>query len=211
MLILSEGGFTSLAHDELLKSIKRSIENGKRTFLFVPEQQTLTAEKEMCDCLDPSTVRYFEVTNFTRFTNTAFRTLGGISGEYITGAGRALVMWSVLTELSPMLNMTRGSHNVSAGVVSKALAAVNELQSLGIKPDEISTAEAALESTDVRLKAKLSDISLIYALYKNKLLEKFSDMTEDIKGLSQKLTQHPEYLENTDVYIEGFTSFTEGQ
>ena len=211
MLILSEGGFTSLAHDELLKSIKRSIENGKRTFLFVPEQQTLTAEKEMCDCLDPSTVRYFEVTNFTRFTNTAFRTLGGISGEYITGAGRALVMWSVLTELSPMLNMTRGSHNVSAGVVSKALAAVNELQSLGIKPDEISTAEASLESTDVRLKAKLSDISLIYALYKNKLLEKFSDMTEDIKGLSQKLTQHPEYLENTDVYIEGFTSFTEGQ
>ncbi len=211
MLILSEGGFTSLSHEDLIKNIKNSIANGKRTFLFVPEQQTLTAEKEMCDCLEPSAVRYFEVTNFTRFTNTAFRTLGGISGEYITSAGRSLVMWGVLTELSPLLNITRGSHNINAGIVSKALGAVNELQSLGITPKQISDTESRVTAADGRLKAKLSDISLIYSLYKSKLQEKYSDMSEDIIGLCDKLTASPEYLENTDIYIEGFTSFTEGQ
>ena len=109
MLTLYEGGFTSLVHDEIIKKITGAVNVGKRAFLFVPEQQTLTAEAEACDILPPSAALSFEVTNFTRFTNTAFRALGGISGEYITSAKKALVMWGVLTELSPLLAITRGS------------------------------------------------------------------------------------------------------
>ena len=106
MLTLYEGGFTSLVHDEIMKKIARSVNAGKRVFLFVPEQQTLSAEAEACDILPPSAALTFEVTNFTRFTNTAFRALGGISGEYITSAKKALVMWGVLTELSPLLRIS---------------------------------------------------------------------------------------------------------
>ena len=48
MLTLYEGGFTSLVHDEIIKKIIGSVKVGKRTFLFVPEQQTLTIEAQTC-------------------------------------------------------------------------------------------------------------------------------------------------------------------
>ncbi len=211
MLILIEGGFASVAHDELIKKIKNSLSCGRRAFLIVPEQQTLTREEEMCDTLEPSSTLSFEVTNFTRFTNTAFRTLGGISGEYITSAKRSLVMWGVLTELSPLLTMTGGAKVISSGVVTKALSAIGEMQSLGIKPEDIETTEKMLGGTDTGLKSKMHDLSLIYSLYKSKLGEKYGDMTEDIAGLASKLYESPDYLKDTDVYIEGFTSFTEPQ
>lgn len=211
MLILHEGGFTSIAHDELMNNVKRSIANGKRVFLIVPEQQTVTAEAETCDILEPSCALSFEVTNFTRFTNTAFRALGGISGEYVTSAKKALIMWGTLTELSPALAMTRGKNGITSGLVTRALGAINELSSLGIKPLQLAAIEARLDSTDARLKSKLADLSLIYSLYKDKLSEKFSDMTEDIGNLAKKLRQAPSYLDNTEFYIEGFTSFTEPQ
>lgn len=211
MLTLYEGGFTSLVHDEIMKKIARSVNAGKRVFLFVPEQQTLSAEAEACDILPPSAALTFEVTNFTRFTNTAFRALGGISGEYITSAKKALVMWGVLTELSPLLAITRGSKNIGAGTVSKALGAINELASFGIRPEDLRESEARLSGEDSRLKTKLSDLSLIYSLYKSKLSEKYSDLTEDLSDLAVKLTKDPSYLEGAEIYIEGFTSFTEPQ
>lgn len=211
MLTLYEGGFTSLAHDEILKKINGSVNSGKRAFLFVPEQQTLTAETEMCDRLPPRAALSFEVTNFTRFTNTAFRALGGISGEYITSAKKALVMWGVLTELSPLLAITRGSKNIGAGTVTKALGAINELSAFGIKPDELRACEKLLDGEDGRLKTKLRDLSLIYSLYKDKLSEKYSDLTEDLIGLAEKLERDPDYLEDVQIILEGFTSFTEPQ
>lgn len=211
MLILHEGGFNSVAHTELIRSVENSISKGRKVFLFVPEQQTVTAEKEMCDILPASAALSFEVTNFTRFTNTAFRTLGGISGEYITSAKKSLILWGVLTELSPMLSLTRGSANVSAGIVSRVLSAIGELGSLGIKPADMVSIEKLLGPQDARLKTKLSDLSLIYSLYKEKLSEKYCDITEDVRGLADKLRENPDYLENTDVYVEGFTSFTEPQ
>ena len=211
MLTLYEGGFTSLVHDDIMKKIASAVNGGKRVFLFVPEQQTLSAEAEACNILPPSAALSFEVTNFTRFTNTAFRALGGISGEYITSAKKALVMWGVLTELSPLLAITRGSKNIGAGTVARALQAVGELAAFGISPDELKASEKQISKEDSRLKSKLTDLSLIYSLYKSKLSEKYADLTDDLCGLAEKLTRDGSYLEGAEIYIEGFTSFTEPQ
>ena len=211
MLILYEGGFTSVAHDEIIKSVRRAINADKKVFLFVPEQQTLTAESEMCDLLPPGAALNFEVTNFTRFTNTAFRTLGGISGEYITSAKKALLMWGVLTELSPVLSLTGGAKSIGSGTVTRALEAVGELSSLGIRPEDLRASELLASGEDSRLRSKLSDISLIYSLYKSKLSEHYADMTEDLVGLAEKLMMDGSYLSGAVVFIEGFTSFTEPQ
>ena len=203
MLILQEGGFTSVAHDEIIKKLTAAIGSGHRVLLFVPEQQTLTAESEACDLLPPSAALSFEVTNFTRFTNTAFRTLGGISGEYITSAKKALVMWGVLTELSPMLTITNGAKSIGSGTVSRALDAVGELSSLGIRPEDLRSGELLAAKEDSRLKNKLSDLSLIYSLYKSKLSERYADLTEDLCELASKLSSNTSYLEGASVYIEG--------
>lgn len=211
MLRIFEGSFTSEAHNELIAEVSEAVKAGKRTYLFVPEQQTLLAEREMCECLPSSAPLIFEVTNFTRFTNTAFRSLGGISKKYCTGAQEALFMWQTLTELSAMLSMTRGKRRISAGIVTKALGAVKEAQSQGLTPDMLAEAEKIVKGTDTRLSAKLSDLSLIYGMYKRLLGEKYSTITDDLMALADALEENPEFLSGCEIFIDGFTSFTEGQ
>lgn len=210
MLTLFEGGFYSALNDELIFAIKGAINRGRRVYLIVPEQETVNAEFEMSERLPESAPLSFEVTNFTRFTNTAFREIGGISGEYCSPAKKALVMWRVLSELSPMLSLTRGRKNVSEGSVKKALSAIKEMQTLGITP-EVLEALPLGEIHDRRLGEKIKDLSLIYSLYKSSFGEKYSDNTNDASALAEMLTENADFLSGTEIFVSGFTSFTEPQ
>ena len=135
MLNIIQYGFGSVGEGEISTKIARCVENKKRAYLIVPEQQTISAEAQYTKALPTYYPRYFEVTNYTRLANTLFRKIGGGAGEYCDSTARALIMWKALTEISPLLEMTRGRSNISAGIVEKALSAVSELQSVGITPD----------------------------------------------------------------------------
>ena len=211
MLTLIESGFGRLGKEEMLKLAEQTVKNKKKGFLIVPEQQTVGAEKEISLRLGAESALYFEVTNFTRFANTAFRAMGGICGEYCSKAKKALMMWITLTELSPTLTMTRGRPDVMPGTVTRAMAAVNEMQALGISPDELASLPALQEGEDGRLKAKLGDLSLIYSLYKKLLSERYNDTQDDVMMLAKMLANDPSFLSGSIVLIDGFTSFTEPQ
>ena len=210
MLTLFEGSFASPMHSGLIEAIKSAVERGVRVYLIVPEQETVNAECEMSRLLPPSAPLSFEVTNFTRFTNTAFREIGGISGEYCNPAAKSLLMWRTLTELSPMLALTRGRKSISDGLVKKALSATAEVQALGITPDML--AEAAAEDLgDRRLGDKLNDLSLIYTLYTDLVSKRFSDTANDAAVLAEMLKSHPDFISGCEIFVDGFTSFTDGQ
>lgn len=210
MLTLIEGGFTSSLHSELIAEIKAAIARGSKVYLIVPEQQTVNAEGEMSEILPPSAPLYFEATNFTRFTNTAFRTIGGISKEYCSGATKSLIMWRTLNALAEETSMTRGRRVIAPGVVNKALIAVSELRSLGVEADKL---EGIIEQAkgEGRLGEKLSDICKIYSLYESLTKEKYTDASSDAIALANMLAEDGTFLENTEIFIEGFTSFTKPQ
>ena len=211
MLTLLEGGFGSVCHAELTNRIRASVEAKRRCFLFVPEQQTLSCESEMCSILPSYAPQVFEVTNFTRFANTAFRNLGGIGGRYCTGAESSLIMWRVLNELSPMLSMTGGRRPIASGMVERALSAVKEMQMHGIAPELIEAARSSDSIKDARLRTKLSDLSLIYSTYREYVSEKYNDLSEDATELAKRLSDNPAFLCGVDIYVDGFISFTEPQ
>lgn len=210
MLILAEGGFSSGLFDEVKKRIASSVEAGKRTFLIVPEQQTVIAEAEMTDFLPSGAPLIFEATNFTRFANTVFRELGGLAGEYCDETKKLLFVWRALAESAPFL--AYGRNEINAGTAQRYLAAINEMQSFGVSEDKLTEA-AKLEEIErnARLKQKLSDLALVMGAYKKLLHDKYADTADDIAEVTERLKSHPEHLFGADVYIDGFTSFTEGQ
>ena len=124
MLKIVRSGFSASAREAFCKEIESLCEKGSKSCLIVPEQQTVIAESMMSERLPASSNLVFEVTNFTRLANTAFRALGGLAGEYCDSAKKALIMWKALTELSPVLTMTSGRREINAGQVESALAAV---------------------------------------------------------------------------------------
>jgi ATP-dependent helicase/nuclease subunit B len=209
MLRIIKSGFGGGGEMHMRSLIVASVTENKPCYLIVPEQQTVMAEGEMARILPKNAPLFFEATNFTRLANTVFRALGGLSGELCDSGKRALIMWRALTELSPMLDMT-GRGEVSAGLVEQALRAVTEMENLSITPDELLKSKDKV-SDDGRLASKLSDLSRVYSLYKNLLREKYSDQGEAIELVIEKLRENEDFLSGTEIYIEGFTSFTEGQ
>jgi len=212
MLRIIEGGFYSDAYEGFKKEISELVASEKKVFLIVPEQQAVIAEKEMSDILPPSASLCFEVTNFTRLANTVWRKLGGLKGDYADSGKEALIMWNTLAELAPVLHLTGGHTEINAGLVSKALRAVNEMKGLSATPEEL----AALSENDTvknsrRLAEKLADISRIMSLYNTLLTKKYSSVRDESERLAQKLAEHPDFLSDAHFFLTGFTSFTEPQ
>ena len=128
MLNIIEGGFFSGAHEYVIERISELVKKGERAIFIVPEQQTVIREAEMTDLLPESAPLFFELTNFTRLSDTVFRTVGGIDGEHLDRTRRALVMWGILTRLARSGEISVGGE-ITAGLVDKTLAAVADMDS----------------------------------------------------------------------------------
>ena len=212
MLRIIKDNFYADTHGKIAEDVIKLINEERRSYMIVPEQQTVISECKMAELLPETAPRFFEVTNFSRLADSVFRSIGGLAGEYCDSGKRSLIMWRALTELSPTLSMTSGKRKVTEGLVERAMAAVKEANALGLSPDELAAA-AENESLkfDKRLADKLTDLSAIYSLYKRLISEKYADSGEILNVMVKRLEEKPGALGGIDLYFEGFTSFTEPQ
>lgn len=210
MLKLIEGSLYSEASSVMRKEITEAIEEKKKVMLIVPEQQTVIAEKEMSKILPEYAPRFFEVTNFTRFSNTVFRLLGGIDKEYCDSVKSSLIMWRTLSELEPVLSFSSGRGGINYGMVKKALATSGELDGLALTTSELVEAMDKIDK-DSLLSSKLDDLIKITGLYKKLIHEKYADVGEDVSAATNLIAKESDRFKDTLFFIEGFTSFTEPQ
>ena len=174
------------------------------SFLIVPEQQTVVAERLALERLPFTAQLGFEVLNFTRLANRVFRRYGGLSYHYINPSMRSLFMWKTLKELSPMLE----EYSQTGGELSLTplmLNAADELTVNSITPAMLEN--AALKLPDSPLKRKLRDLSMIVSAYRGLVDESFDDRNEDLKKLADLLDTHS-FFKGSEVFIDSFTSFT---
>ncbi len=211
MLTLIETGDLKKISSLIISGVKEALEEKKRSYLILPEQLTVTAEREMCEALPESAPLYFEATNFTRFANSIFRYLGGLEKEYGDKVKKSLLMWRTLTELSSTISLTGGRQNPSYGHVKKALGAVEEMENAGIDCERVAEVKEGIKAIDARLYEKLCDVSLIYSLFTKLYHERYGDVKADMYILAKRLEEKGDSLKGSVIYIDGFTSFTEPQ
>ncbi len=210
MLKIIEGSFYSDGRELFKREIEKALSDGLKVKLIVPEQQTVIAEKEFSELLPSDSPLYFEVTNFTRFSNSVFRALGGVDKEYCDTARSALIMWRALSELAPFLSLTDEKKEISYGMVKRALATVGEADSLSVGADELNLALDRLSENEP-LRRKVDDLIKITSLYKRLLKEKYADVGEDIGAAARMLSEDGSVFADTVFFLDGFTSFTEPQ
>ena len=189
-----------LAYDQLCQN--------KRTFIIVPEQQAVDTERLMTNLLGKKPSLSLEILNFKRLCNRIFREYGGLSYNYITKSGRALVMWQTLNELAGMLSQY-GQMKNDAGFVSAMLAAVSEFKAYRISPSALELASKRSQDNPKlqRLASKLSDLSLIMADYVALLGEMCDDPADDLTRAAQLLREHS-FFNGSEVYFDSFNGFT---
>ncbi len=204
MLHLIYGGPGSGKTHTVIDAISRLVEQKKPSFLLVPEQYTLVSERDMAGRLPPAAPLFFEVTNFSRLSDTAFRKVGGLSFRYAKSGTKNLFMWRTLRELLPLLS-EKGT--VEPGRVKKAIAAARELRHAGITPEALQGAAAQLPESD-HLSLRLRDLSLTMTIYHRLLSERYNDADDDLDRLLEIL-KVSRLFEGSAFFVDSFTSFTE--
>ena len=212
MIRIITGGFFSDLDSRINGYVRDAAEHGAHGFLVVPEQQTVTAEAWASKNLPKDSPLYFEATNFTRLADTVFRSLGGLGTERLTAAKQSLIMWRTLTELSGATSFGSARRYAGAASVKRQMAAVKEMRALAITAEELAAAaESDAMLGEGKLKAKLSDLSLIMSLYRTLLGDKYTDSSDELSLLDKKLAENPAHLDGYEIFFKGFTSFTEAQ
>ena len=202
-LILGEVG--SGKTRELDRLIADAVRQKTRSYLIVPEQSTVSAERRMAENLPPDSPLVFEATNFTRLADTFFRSEGGLALRYADRTARTLAMWLALRRLTPHLPE---APELDPASLDRYLSVMRELTAGRVDAERLT--QAADEIPDERLSGRLRDVSLILSTYREILSSHYAD-TENVLGTLAEKMARSDFFSGTAVFFDSFTGFTEQQ
>lgn len=192
----------------IIRHIEEDLAAGEQAVLLVPEQETVSVERQMLELLPPAAQLSFEVLNFSRLANRVARRVGGLSHRVASPALSALLMWHTLGELSPFLTQYGTGNAKSAALCDKMLQTHAQCKAYCITSDALLSAADQLDAGDP-LREKLTDIGTVLGTYAATLAKGFDDGADDLTRLAEQLRAHgAELFASTHVYIDSFTDFT---
>lgn len=186
-------------------SIVNDIKSGKNVILLVPEQEVLRCERILAERLDGVDSLGLEVVSFRRLCNRIFREYGGLCKNYITGAGRAILMWRALAELSGSLSYFKHSDISDGALIDRLLSFVGQMKAYKISAARF--ADCVEHVNGSLLRAKASDLAALYLRYDALLHEGFDDTAEDLAMVHDLLAEH-DFFAGYNVYIDSYYGFT---
>lgn len=193
----------------ILQKMQRSLKDGRRVVLIVPEQQALIWDRRCAQALPAGAMLQTEIVSFTRLADSVFRRFGGVAKHYITDAKKTLVMWNALVSLRDSLHIY-GREDREDRYVPLLLHAVSELKAYSVTPAMLTEAAEQLSEGQGALRDKLLDLSAIFAAYDILLHKSYDDPQEIPDALIHTLSLH-EYFAGCDVYIDSFYTLTPGE
>ncbi len=200
------GQYGSGKTTSILESIKKDTENKIHTFLIVPDQEAVQSEKNTLLLLPDDAQLELEVLSFSRLYNRVCRQYGGLAYRYVTKPIRRLLMWQNMRELSPILEEYNSVSDKDNSVCDLMLSAISECKASAISPNDLEATARKLPQNSPLAK-RLRDLALIYSSFDRLVSESYSDSSDDISRLYDKLKEH-NFFEGANVYIDSFTSFT---
>lgn len=206
MITFLYGTYGSGKTTAILEQIARDTANGIHTFLLVPDQESVQAERKTLEYIPPSSQLSLEVLGFSRLYNRVCREYGGLSYQYVTKPIKSLLMWHNLRQLSPFLTQYGAAQKNDPSFWEVMLNAVGELKAAAVTAEDLEQAADALAHEEA-LSGRLRDLALISASFDRLVSENYSDAAEDLARLRDLLDQHS-FFAGCHVYIDSFTSYT---
>lgn len=169
----------------IYNDIKKNLENGIVSYLFVPDQYTLLSDINLMNALGVDSIIDVKIKSFTSFSNEILEKYGGIKRDIISDSGKSMLIKSILIEHSSDLKLY--SKNIkSRGFVGELIQTINELKENNIKPDDLKEKIKA-GNIDANLVKKLEDLIIVYEAYNERLKDHYIDNNDRLEILSEKL------------------------
>lgn len=204
-LVLSRSGYgkTHKINEELKT---RCLNGEKGLVLLVPEQYSFEAEREMLQLVGASHIKDIEVLSFTRLSNKFFALYGGHRKRAIDITGKTAMMELAVKKASGEIELFCRQIK-SPEFIENLLDLDNQFKRLCVSCDDLMLLS---ENKKGIFKKKLREISVILAEYQNLLNNEFYDPLDDLTLMAKMLSDHP-YFDGKQVYLDGFSGFTNQQ
>ncbi|MBQ8201020.1 MAG: PD-(D/E)XK nuclease family protein [Clostridia bacterium] len=184
----------------ILPQVKECHARGGRVILLVPEQYTLQAERELVEGLALPGLMDIDVLSPRRLTRR-IREAGGHNGlAALDDRGRSMAIAQALTLCQEELVYYRRVA-LTPGLPDKLSVLIADLQRAGLTPEAIR--EHADSMPSGALKAKETDIALIWAAYLSVIEGRFADETMQQREIVRRLASSG-VMDGVTLFVYGF-------
>ncbi|QOR67490.1 helicase-exonuclease AddAB subunit AddB [Cytobacillus suaedae] len=174
---------------------------------LVPDQMTFQSEYDLINTPGLGGMMRAQVFSFTRLAWRVLQETGGMSRYHLNNVGINMVLRKIIEQRKTELKVfSRASEKT--GFITQMEEMIAEFKRYCISGENLS--EATLEvNTDANqvLADKLHDLKLIYDDLELHLSSKYVDSEDYLRLLAEKI-KASSYLEDAEIYIDGFHSFT---
>ena len=177
----------------------------KMTYIIVPEQSTLSYEKQLIEYNAEARRLGVEVLSFTRMVEKVMLVTGGLAGNYIDSMGKTALIYRAIRDCADSLRLF-GKYKDDPRFAARIAETVAELKINGVTPDSLSEA-AKNEAFSGTLRDKLHDTALIVREYERLIKDSFFDPADKFTALCEILDGF-EFFKDCAVYFDGFTGFS---
>ena len=178
----------------------------KQYYLFVPEQNTLKAQRELIDISDRHGMLNLDVLSFQLLFYRVLEELGIETPAVLDETEKALLIRKACLEANKASELKVYSKKLAArGFIEQIKALLSELYQYRIDADKLELMEENARSQ--LLKGKLSDIRNIYTRFTSLLTEK-RVIPEEIPVLLLKYLEQSQLLKDAVIVFDGYTGFT---
>ncbi len=205
--IIGRGGSGKTAY--ILQAIKKSHDAGKECIFLTPEQQSIAAEKALCDLLGSGYNLTTEILNFERLPDRVFRENGGVTISRADSKTLSLFTAIACENAKEKLSLYSDSA-LDKDFTKKISATIERMGQSGITPEKLVNAATLLKGENPSFKEKLYDIAQIYYDYTEILNKGYADSTGVQKLLYESLVEN-NFFKGKTVFIDGYYNFTKAQ
>ena len=194
------GGRAGQNKQFMLKTLEEARQAGTRCVVYVPEQYTLQAEREIMEGLDLPGLLDIDVLSPKKLL-TWVRELAGDSGrQLLDDCGEAMAVLRALKECGEKLRFYQKSYFYS-GAAAEMMVTLAEFRECGMTVEELEN--CSLNADDEAQKAKYRDLALVWRAYDELLGEQFEDRSSAGNQMLLRLAES-RLLDNALLFVFGF-------
>ena len=189
-------------------ALRRAVEEApahKMTCIIVPEQSTLSYEKQLIEYNAEARRLGVEVLSFTRMVEKVMLVTGGLAGNYIDAMGKTALIFRAVRDCASGLRIF-GKYADDPRFAARIAETADELKTTGVSPEALIAASERDGVSDT-LRGKLYDTALIVREYERLIKDSFFDPADKLTALGEIL-DGVDFFKDCAVYFDGFTGFT---
>lgn len=202
----SGSGKTYHCYQSIQKSLKKPEDHA--LILIVPEQFTLQTQKDFVSMQESKGMIRAEVLSFQRLAYRIFDELGGPSQRLLDEIGKGLIVQRVGEQYKEQLEVFKKSLQ-KPGFIKTVGTTISEFYQYNIEPEQLLGYIGDLDST-VLLQKKMQDIYILYEGFQKYIEKEYMALEQMLDQVSKKIPDST-WLENAEIWIDGFYGFTPQQ